>query len=79
MGSCSWTNPVGAGNVKGMDELWKQDPYWPFLKYQATDLFQGLRGKELPDADMQRLMEHRAVGQEPGSAAPLSGRAGSLG
>ena len=51
-------------NVKGMDELCQQGPYRPFLKYQATDLFQGLWGKELLKADMPRLMEHRAVGQE---------------
>lgn len=56
----------GTGDVKGGDELREQGPYWPFLKYQATDLFQGLWGNELlKAADMCTLMEHCTIRQGP--------------
>lgn len=45
--------PKRGWDVKGMDELCKQGLDWPFLKYQATDLFQGPQGKELPKAERQ--------------------------
>lgn len=45
--------PKREWDVKGMDELCKQGLDWPFLKYQATDLFQGPQGKELPKAERQ--------------------------
>lgn len=69
---------MGVGDVKGMDELCKQGSYWPFVKYQATDLFQGLQRKELQKADMHRVMEHRTVRWEPGNTAQLRIRTGPL-